>query len=48
MRGRLWALFFTMSVGGLGTALMGTQQNNQNVTLGMMVLSGWFLEVCAQ
>ena len=45
MRGRLWALFSTLAIGGLGTALMGTQQNSSNVTMGMMVLSGWFLEV---
>ena len=45
MRGRLWALFFTLAIGGLGTALMGTQKDHSHVTLGMMVLSGWFLEV---
>ena len=46
MRGRLWALFFTLGVGGMATSIMGTQNNNSNVTLGMMVLAGWFLEVC--
>lgn len=45
MRGRIWALFFTMSIGGLGAALMGTKRSSSSATLGMMVLAGFFLEV---
>ncbi|KAK9809615.1 hypothetical protein WJX73_007601 [Symbiochloris irregularis] len=45
MRGRLWALFFTLGVGGMGTAVMGTQHLNGNTTLGLMVVAGWFLEM---
>ena len=45
MRGRLWALFSTLAIGGMAVAVLGTQKNNPNTTIAMMVIAGWFLEV---
>ena len=45
MRGRLWSLFFTLTVGGMAVAVLGTQKSSDKVTIAMMVIAGWFLEV---
>lgn len=45
MRGRLWALFGTLAIGGMAVAVLGTQKNNSSTTIAMMVIAGWFLEV---
>ena len=45
MRGRLWSLFATLTIGGMGVAVLGTQKANDKTTIAMMVIAGWFLEV---
>ena len=45
MRGRLWSLFFTLTIGGMAVAVLGTQKSSDKVTIAMMVIAGWFLEV---
>ena len=46
IRGRIWALFMVLALGGLFTSLVGVLVNYPfKVTLAMYILSGVFLEV---